>query len=723
MNKYKILYVLDCLKTGGAQRASLNIVNNLERDRFNVTLVLLNKSGALKKYLDPNIRVIDLNINSAKFGLFKLARTFAKEKPDLVISTPTYMSELSYLASKLLRKKPIMVIRSAVMESVNLPAESLITRILYKKSFSNADKIITLTEMMKEDIIDTCGVERDDLKVLPNMVDRKYIEEKAHEEIKEEKLFEDDSIPKIISMGRLTEQKGFKYLIKAFKKLLDNNNGKGKLIIIGKGILGNNLVNYVQKLGIKKKVRFLGFKENPYKYIKKADLFVLSSLWEGFPNAILEAMVCEVPVVSYDCSSGPSDIITSGLDGILVPPKDTDELYRAMEDILNRPDFMENIVQNTKQRAKDFSIENVIGQYEEYLSNVIERRRETVFHLITSLNIGETENFLKDVVLKTQDNFNHVVGYIKELGAVGKELKKKGVKVVPLPSFFKIMSFIKKLQPAFIHTHLYRANILGRLAGMWLNIPVISSQQSIDAWKKWYHVQLDAITGSSCKKIIANSEYTAKLIEQREGISSFKTEVVYMGIPDDFAGEELSEEREITQKIGFVGRLHEEKGADLLIELARILKAKQEPFELKIAGDGPLKEKLEKELPDNANLLGWKEGDKLKEFYRSVDLLVLTSREESLPRVLIESAAFGRPTVAPNIAGIPEFITGGETGFLYEKGNIPEAFTKIQKFYELDDSERKEISKNLKESLKDFSISEKINRISGIYEDIISENQ
>ncbi|MFW6133967.1 MAG: glycosyltransferase [Elusimicrobiota bacterium] len=359
----KILFILDCLDPGGAQRAVINILNNIDKEKFSPHLVLIKGGGKIKQSLSNDIPIHELNFNRVRFSFIKLARFIKKASPDIILSTPTYISVLVYIARKYMFNLPDWIIRCPTIESISLKTvDSFFTRIFARKAYKSANKVVIMTEEMRKDLIENFKLSDKKFVSIPNPVDVDSIEKQSIQEVKHVWLRKDRKIPVIISMGRLDPAKGYEILLKAFCEFRKKKDAK--LIILGEGKLRKKLRKLAFNLGIEKDVDFAGVKKNPYSYIAKSDLFVLSSLWEGFPNALVEAMACKVPVIASNCQSGPSEIITNGENGILVSPGDPMELSKAMNKVFEKPDYRERLVLNGFNRAKDYEAKKVTKKYE-----------------------------------------------------------------------------------------------------------------------------------------------------------------------------------------------------------------------------------------------------------------------------------------------------------------------------------------------------------------------
>ncbi|MEW6556609.1 MAG: glycosyltransferase [Elusimicrobiota bacterium] len=337
-----------------------------------------------------------------------------------------------------------------------------------------------------------------------------------------------------------------------------------------------------------------------------------------------------------------------------------------------------------------------------------------ILHLITSLNIGGTEKFLLAVLKNLQDKYNFTVGYLKERGAITEEIEKLNISVLKF-NFFSLVKYLKKNKPQIIHTHLYRANILGRLAGKITGVPtIISSQRSIDGWKKFYHIWIDKWTANFCNLIIANSLASKNILITRENIPTDKTTVVYNGIVFPST---VNRQPSTTFTVAYIGRLHNEKGVYLIPEIAKIVCQQNDRIKFLIYGDGPERQNLELriknlQLETRVEFLGWQTN--LNEIYSSIDILLLPSEEESFPQSALEAMAYGIPVIASDVGGVSELVDDKKTGFLI-KYLTPEAFADAILSISQNNYCYLHYSQNSKIKSDEFRIEKMINAIDKIY--------
>ena len=340
-----------------------------------------------------------------------------------------------------------------------------------------------------------------------------------------------------------------------------------------------------------------------------------------------------------------------------------------------------------------------------------------IFHLITSLNIGGTEKYLLKIIKNLNDRYNFSVGYLKELGPIAGEIEKLGVPVTKF-GFFQLIKHLKKNKIQIIHTHLYRANLIGRLAAKIAGVPaIISTQQSIDDWKKIYHVWADRLTAVFCDLIIANSNTAKKLLVTREKIPENKIIVSYNGV--EYKPEACSKKNNNSITVGYIGRLHREKGAYLIPEIIKKVTDRNKSINFIVAGDGPEKNNIETgisnlKIDPFVKLLGWK--NDLQEIYSSIDILLMPSEEESFPQVALDAMAFGIPIVASDVGGVSELVKNNETGLLI-KERRPELYAEAILYLVDNPYYYKHFSENSKTKASEFTFKKLISRLDETYKE------
>ncbi len=357
--KSHILFVMPKLNTGGAERVIINIINHLDRDSFNISLILFNSSGSLMDRVAKDINIYSLNISSVAKGVPNLLLKIYRLKPNIVFSgignLNLYISIFIPLI-KLFLPKTKWIARQASILTLNNRQEKSpkLYEWLYKRVYKNYHKVICQSNYMGDDLIKNYNFPKEKTVVINNPIDTKNIDLLQKEPLTYP--FPKDKI-RLISVGQLRFEKRQDLLLKAFAKL-DN---RYVLTIIGNGVKREELEKLALELKIEDRVAFLGYKKNPYKYIKNSNILVLTSEYEGFPNVILEANYCGVVAVSFNSIGGVSEIIKNGENGLLVPLKDIDALAKAIESIKTDKYSSSNIRDIT---IKKYSIDLIIKKYE-----------------------------------------------------------------------------------------------------------------------------------------------------------------------------------------------------------------------------------------------------------------------------------------------------------------------------------------------------------------------
>lgn len=327
--KTKILFFLPQLVGGGAERVTIHIIRILDKFLFDVHLVVANSDGPAKNYLPSEIILHDLNVAKTLFSIIKLRKLVQMLNPDIFFSSLIRGHIAINIAMIGIKNCPYIILRSPNSPKLLLKHNqiSCIENLLLKNAYKKADLVIAQTPEMKDEITKFYKTERNKVYFLVNPLDVKTIDFK----LKNCQTPFDNHTINIVAAGRLINQKGFDVLIKSFAKVIEKNS-LFRLYIIGEDVVGEKakLDRIIASLGLEQYIVFLGYQENPYQYFKFANLYVLSSRWEGLPNTVLECLYLETPVVATRCIPYMKELIQEGFNGSLVDVEDVDSLTLAI---------------------------------------------------------------------------------------------------------------------------------------------------------------------------------------------------------------------------------------------------------------------------------------------------------------------------------------------------------------------------------------------------------
>ena len=358
MSRKKVLFILPSMRGGGSERVKSLLVRYLDRSRFTIVLLLLNKEGTYLKDLPDDIELVDLKAPRLRQAILKLPIAIKKIKPDVVMSTLSHVNIFIAMIRPFFSQKITFIARESSIVSVNnqnTPYPRLF-HWLYRHFFGNFDRIVCQSYYMKNDLTTNYHVHEKLLTVIHNPVD---IDRILHLADNDTKLYNTGKT-NLLAVGRLGREKGFDLLLQAIAKLEKNFY----LTIIGEGKELENLQQLAEKLQVAERVKFAGFQENPYQYMQQANMMVLSSRHEGFPNVVLEANACGTPVVAFDCPGGTGEIIENGVNGFLVNCGDTEKLAETIDKASKYPWDNEAIKNHIIHR---YGLTHIIHQYEDIL--------------------------------------------------------------------------------------------------------------------------------------------------------------------------------------------------------------------------------------------------------------------------------------------------------------------------------------------------------------------
>jgi glycosyltransferase involved in cell wall biosynthesis len=332
-----IAIFMRCLYEGGAERAMINLARNYIERGFNVDLVLVRAEGGYMKQLPPEIRLIDLKAENKLSILPKLIRYLRQENPTTLLTTLHYPCEIAILAKRLsgVSTRVIVCEQNTLSQEAKKIAQTSVklTPLAAKLFYPLADGIIAVSEGVAEDLAKITKIPCKRIEVIYNPVVTLEVFDRAKETV-EHPWFQSQEIPLILGVGRFYPQKDFPTLIRAFD--LIRQVKRARLVLLGgEGPDRHKIEQLINELNLEADVAILGFKPNPYAYMAKATVFVLSSAWEGFGNVLVEAMATGTPVVSTDCPSGPSEILDRGKYGWLTPVGDSKAMAETILKVLS----------------------------------------------------------------------------------------------------------------------------------------------------------------------------------------------------------------------------------------------------------------------------------------------------------------------------------------------------------------------------------------------------
>ena len=357
MKKTSIIFILPDLETGGAERIVTTIANELPRDIFEPKILLLRKTGAFLAHVKDDVEIIDIKTQKIRFALKPILLEIKHRKPDIVFcgfgEINAYLSLFIPLFPK---TKFIARETNVVSQHVKRPE----IRFFYK-FYNNFHRIIAQSDDMKNDLIDNFKVNENKIIKINNPIDLDFIARQT-ENANRPESFEHD-FKNVVAIGNLSARKGFDHLLKVFSQL---RNEKFLLHIIGSGRDYGMLEQLRTDLNLEN-VIFHGQQDNPYRFLKFADLFILSSRYEGFPNVLLEAGACGIYSLANNCPGGILEIIEPKINGETDNIANHEAFAEKIKLILSEDQDQDIIRFSIKSR---FEKNLIMKQYENILINI-----------------------------------------------------------------------------------------------------------------------------------------------------------------------------------------------------------------------------------------------------------------------------------------------------------------------------------------------------------------
>lgn len=366
----KVLFLINSLGGGGAERVLVNLVNNIDKDKYDVTVQTIFDNGVNIQDLSSEVHYIPgfkkmIRGNVIIFRAFSpkvLYKKIIKEEYDIVIGFLEGVASriISGCSNSNTKKVAWIHVEHDTTDQLAYPFGS---RKKAERAYNSMDKIICVADTVKDNFTSLLSITAP-VETLYNVNETRKIRNQALEKI--ESNFYDDSL-NIVSVGRLIDVKGYDRLINIHKRLIDCGI-KNKVFVFGTGEREERLKQQAKALGVTDTFVFMGFSRNPYKYVSKADLFVCSSRREGFSTAVTEALLCGVPVVSTNVS-GAYELLGNNNDYGIVTENDEISLYNGIIEMLNG-DNLSKYKQLSAKRGNAFDKRVTIEAIENMLSTL-----------------------------------------------------------------------------------------------------------------------------------------------------------------------------------------------------------------------------------------------------------------------------------------------------------------------------------------------------------------
>lgn len=345
---------------GGVERMLVNLARGLANQGIAVDFLISSVQDGYLQSLPASTRVLEMGSSGLLATLSYLVRYLRESHPDAILSAKLEADRTAALARRWSGASTRVFFRVGTNLSQMLKGRRRLKRWrsqrIIRRFYGQADGIIAISQGVAKDLLDM-GIADEKVHVVPNPVITPELQQLAQEPV-HHPWFTDNSVPIVVAVGRLAKVKGFATLIKAFGGV--RRKQRCRLLILGEGGQRARLEALVEKLGLQDDVALPGFAQNPYAYVSKARVFVLSSLREGFGNVLAEALAVGTPIVSTDCPNGPREILDGGRYGKLVPVEDTVALSNAISEALTSTPDRDALRQSAKRYCMQASAKEYI---------------------------------------------------------------------------------------------------------------------------------------------------------------------------------------------------------------------------------------------------------------------------------------------------------------------------------------------------------------------------
>lgn len=364
----KVLFFTTTLGGGGAEKHVLRIANHLDPDAFSSTVGVVRLGGSYEPSLSKSVPLVPMRVAPLKSRTVelmscvpKLRRWIQKSQPDVVCSFMDLPNLATLLATRRMRRAPKVAVCVQVAPKQAHPTGPVTP--LISQTYRHADRVIAIAHGVRRELEELDPRLSQNTEVVHNAIIDAELMDAASRPV------ERGEGPVLVACGRFTRQKGFCYLLEALAKV--RQRVPATLWLLGQGPLQQDLERQATLLGIRDSVQFLGFQDEPGRYFAAADVFVLSSIFEGFGMVVAESMACGTPVVTTACPHGPDEIITHEENGLLVPVADPTALAENILRMLEEQDLYDRLKEAGALRSQAFASERIAAEYGEIFQRMV----------------------------------------------------------------------------------------------------------------------------------------------------------------------------------------------------------------------------------------------------------------------------------------------------------------------------------------------------------------
>jgi glycosyltransferase involved in cell wall biosynthesis len=354
-----ILFIIPTFSGGGAERASLNLLNQLHYQNYHVELVVFDDNGPLLTMVPKGVPIHNLATSTLRRSIFPLIYKIYLLRPQVIFTTLSYVNLFLIFIHFFMPMKFSLWVREANLPSISLPnnKHSYLMKLGYFWLYRHADMVLCTSLRMKNEFIRNFYVSSEKAHILPNPIDEQLIRKMSSNVMERQ-----NNGVRFIAAGRLVYQKGFDRLLRWFTNLEDQNSN---LYILGQGPMEQELIDLATKLGVSSRVFIIGFCDNPWTWYASADVFLLSSRWEGMSNAALEALACGTPVIATAESGGIAEVAKQAIAGAVIVTTTEILFQKAMSKV---QEDSKNSVLRVSLLPECYRLESVADQLKKWLN-------------------------------------------------------------------------------------------------------------------------------------------------------------------------------------------------------------------------------------------------------------------------------------------------------------------------------------------------------------------